>query len=173
MKKDKKIVIGVVVLLLVLFAWGRLTGAGEEVVDDTQGVGEEKTLSPEEVLEGMEESVFLSDQASLEIISPEEDVFIPRQARMWQGELRGIEGEGGFMADCHWRFYLNENNDEVLYKEMENRSSVSKESPKVCAFTSTFIESRGELRAELEIQVKKMSNEVVGEFKAERTYRVE
>ncbi len=83
-----------------------------------------------------------------------------------------IENASSFGVNCHWKFYINENNEEVLYKEMENRSGVSKEDPEICGFTSTFIDKVGKLRVVLDAEVVKNSDEVLESFIAEKEYIV-
>lgn len=87
---------------------------------------------------------------------PAEDTFSPRQARMWEVEVSGFDNQGGLASyECDFVFYLNGNR----YQEMlANRG---------CAFTSTFIEQAGSLRAE--VSLKLMKNRAVynddGSFK--------
>jgi len=127
---------------------------------------EDATLTPEEVIEQLEGDIKMS------IISPEGDTFIPNQARLWKAKLDGIENSVSFAVNCHWKFYLNENNEEVLYKEMENRSVLTKENPEVCAFTSTFIDRVGKLRVVLDAEVVN-GDDIVDTFTAEREYTVQ
>lgn len=182
-KKDRKWLLILLLLLLLLifglFFYRARLGAPKEVeapqLNEEQIAedGNESDLSPEDVLKSFEQDDSLGSNVELSIVSPEEDTFMPGQARLWRGEFANIETEDSFRADCHWKFYLNQNNEEVLYKEMENASGVSKQNPKVCGFTSTFIESRGVLRAELNIKVKNNSGETLENYQAERKYTVQ
>jgi hypothetical protein len=134
---------------------------------------QDATLTPEEVIEQLEGESTLEGDIVMSIISPEEETFVPEQARLWKAELKEIENDVSFAVNCHWKFYINENNEEVLYKEMENRSGLSKEDPEVCGFTSTFIDRVGKLRVVLEAEVVKSGGKVVDTFTAEREYTVQ
>ncbi len=174
--KNKKILLGLIFLIAlvvlavvfrqVFFSQVNIPGEVIEVVED------ESKMSPEEVIESLEPDDFFGDSVKLEIISPEEEVFLASQARMWQAKFSGIESDDSFRVDCHWRFYLIQNNEEILYEEMEKPSGVSQSKPEICGFTSTFISSRGKLRAELSTKVKNIYDEIVGEYTAEKTYQV-
>lgn len=109
----------------------------------------------------------------VKIVSPEEETFIPRQARMWSAKIENFEDEYGKFGFCEWRFYLNENNKEALYKEQNVRTVLSTGGDNTCAFTSTFIESRGKLRAEVTVLVKDFQERLVETYKAERNYIVQ
>jgi hypothetical protein len=186
MKKNKKIIFLFAIIffaVLVVISKNNLfrdktvgeSGSGEKnpqsAGSDSQ-VDEDDSLTPEEVIKQLEGGDTLGDNLQLAIVSPEEEVFMPGQARLWRAEFSNIETDDYFTAECKWSFYLNENNEEVLYKEQEISSGVSKNSPQVCGFTSTFIEKRGELRAVLDVKITKSSGEIIGEHQAERTYRV-
>lgn len=182
-KESKKLLLILLFLLLLL-----LLGYGiyslfikkdtSELVDtqDTQTTetedNQDGTLTPEEVIEQLEGESTLEGNIVMSIVSPEEDTFIPNQARLWKAELKGIENDVSFAVNCHWKFYINENNEEVLYKEMDNRSGLTKENPEICGFTSTFIDKVGKLRVVLQAEVVNSGNEVVDTFTAEREYTV-
>ena len=176
-KELKKLLL--ILLLLLLLGYGIyaifIKEDTSEVVNTQTTETEDNqdgTLTPEEVIEQLEGESTLEGDIVMSIISPEEETFIPNQARLWKAELQEIENDISFAVNCHWKFYLNENNEEVLYKEMENRSGLSKENPEVCAFTSSFIDRVGKLRVVLEAEVVKSGNEVVDTFTAEREYTV-
>jgi hypothetical protein len=176
-KKLRKLLL---LLLLLLLAYGIyaifLKKDTPETVsnqnNETLENNEDGTLTPEEVIEQLEEESTLEGDIVMSIISPEEETFIPNQARLWKAKLDGIENNVSFAVNCHWKFYLNENNEEVLYKEMENRSVLTKENPEVCAFTSTFIDKVGKLRVVLEAEVVNY-DDIVDTFTAEREYIVQ
>lgn len=107
------------------------------------------------------------------IVSPEEETFSPRQARMWSAKIDNFESEYGNFGFCDWKFYLNENNDEVLYKEETVRTVLSTGGDNTCAFTSTFIEKVGKLRAEVTVRVTDFQEVLKETYKAERNYLVE
>lgn len=87
-----------------------------------------------------------------------------------------IEGNqkytNGVQVKCNWSFYLNQNNDEELYKIMENKSILSGESDKICGFTSTFIEAKGTLRVVLTVTLHNAVNENLETVSAERIFYV-
>lgn len=107
------------------------------------------------------------------IISPEEKMFQARQARMWSAKIDNFEDEYGKFGFCEWRFYLNENNEEVLYKEQTVRTVLSAGGDNTCAFTSTFIEKVGKLRVEVTVLIKDFQENLIETFKAERNYIVD
>ena len=107
------------------------------------------------------------------IVSPEEETFSPRQARMWSAKIENFESEYGNFGFCDWKFYLNENNDEVLYKEQTIRTVLSTGGDNTCAFTSTFIEKVGKLRAEVTVRVTDFQEVLKETYKAERNYIVQ
>jgi hypothetical protein len=134
----------------------------------------QEALTPEEVIARLdrEEGIGVEQgPIEVEIISPEGEFFVPSQARHYQAEIGGIEI--GSRCSCDWKFYLNENNEEVLYKEMADRQCSSKEGSqnKFCGFTTTFIDKIGKLRVEVEVEVEKQG-EIVENGIAERTYIV-
>jgi hypothetical protein len=107
------------------------------------------------------------------IISPKEEMFQARQARMWSAKIDNFEDEYGKFGFCEWRFYLNENNEEVLYKEQTVRTVLSAGGDNTCAFTSTFIEKVGKLRVEVTVLIKDFQENLIETFKAERNYIVD
>ena len=179
-KETKKLLL--ILLLLLLLGYGIyaifIKKDTSELVDtqDTQTTetedNQDGTLTPEEVIGQLEGESTLEGDIVMSIVSPEEKTFIPNQARLWKAELKGIENDVSFAVNCHWKFYINENNEEVLYKEMENRSGLTKENPEICGVTSTFIDRVGKLRVVLQAEVVKSGNEIVDTFTAEREYTV-
>jgi hypothetical protein len=176
-KKLKKLLL--LLLLLLLLGYGIYAifiekNISETVNDQNSNTidNEDTPLTPEEVIEQLEGESTLEGDIVMSIISPEGDTFIPNQARLWKAKLDGIENDVSFAVNCHWKFYLNENNEEVLYKEMENRSGLTKENSEVCAFTSTFIDRVGKLRVVLEAEVVN-GDDIVNTFTAEREYTVQ
>lgn len=129
-------------------------------------------LTPEEVLEMYEEPTSISSDLSVEIISPEEDTFVMSQARMWEGKIIGYEEDKALKAVCTWSFYLNEYNEEVLYKTQENWGYISKNDTEICGFTSTFIDRRGELRVVLDVEVQNAYGDVLDTLEVERELEV-
>lgn len=102
-------------------------------------------------------------EISVEIVSPTEKKFAPSQARMYKAEVDGVEY--GFRSYCHWKFYLNEDEDdeEELYEEKDG----------TCHFTSTFIKDQGELRVHVDVEVKNSEGETIQTAQAEKKYQVE
>ena len=179
-KELKKLLLLLLLLLLLVYGIYALFIKKDtsEVVDSQNNQTTESednqdgTLTPEEVIEQLEGESTLEGDIVMSIVSPEGKTFIPGQARLWKAELKGIENDVSFAVNCHWKFYINENNEEVLYKEMENRSGLTKENPEICGFTSTFIDRVGKLRVVLQAEVVKSGNEIVDTFTAEREYTV-
>lgn len=175
MEKDKNkiiyILIIIVILILIILGIYKVIQNREAENITTEEATEENsdTLTPEEVLEQMEEdeTVILSDSAKVSIISPEGESFSIGQARMWEAEFVGIE-KGSFRATCHWEFYMNDE----LYKTMDNTSYTSLEDPTACGFTSTFIDVYGTLKVKLNIEAKNMYNDILGTYNTEREYSV-
>jgi hypothetical protein len=181
-KKLKKLLLLLLLLLLLGYGIyaifikkdtsGTVNDQNEDTIESDSEGNEDAPLTPEEVIEQLEGESTLEGDIKMSIISPEGDTFIPSQARLWKAKLDGIENDVSFAVNCHWKFYLNENNEEVLYKEMENRSGLTKENSEVCAFTSTFIDRVGKLRVVLEAEVVHY-DEIVDTFTAEREYTVQ
>ncbi|PKM88566.1 hypothetical protein CVU83_01520 [Candidatus Falkowbacteria bacterium HGW-Falkowbacteria-2] len=106
----------------------------EELVDPMSIIVEDGESAPEEVAQ-----VSSSDGVKVAITSPEGTEFYKGQARMWKLDIQGYNPGPGASKVCHWTFYLNGEK----YREMPDN--------KGCAFTSTFIEAKGSLRAEVRI----------------------
>ncbi len=183
MQKKRISIIAIIILLLALsFAL-----SGKEEVAETEQVAQEQADVIEEqsdmTMEEYEKELFKNQQQTepqgpveLTIVSPEEETFTPRQARMYEADIVNFTPSsitGYDTADCRWKFYLNENNEEALYKEMTNRAVLTAESKQICGFTSTFIESRGELRVELNLDILDKDGNVLKTLVAERKYRVQ
>jgi hypothetical protein len=152
----------------------------EEFPESNVNQENQEALTPEEVIAQMEKAEGIGVEQGpieVEIISPEEKDFMPSQARHYRAEIEGMKT--GSSCYCDWKFYLNENNKEVLYKEMDDRQCTSVEENQngedllyVCGFTTTFIDKIGELRVEVEVEVKKQG-EIVETKKVDRKYIVQ
>lgn len=171
MQKKYYILISIVVLLLVILGVF-IFNKKENDIQDTNTEQNTQDLTPGEVLENMEEPTTLGEDETLSIVSPEGDSFENRQARMWQGEFENISIDKSVTAVCHWEFYINEYDSEVLYQTMDNKTIVSKDSPRVCTFTSTFIEKKGALRVKLSVEVTSLYEGILGNYEAQREYTV-
>jgi len=181
-KKLKKLLLLLLLLLLLGYGIyaifikkdtsGTVNDRNQDTIESNSEGNKDATLTPEEVIKQLEGESTLEGDIEMSIISPEGETFIPNQARLWKAQLDGIENNVSFAVNCHWKFYLNENNEEVLYKEMENRSILTKENPEVCAFTSTFIDRVGKLRVVLDAEVVN-GDDIVDTFTAEREYTVQ
>ncbi len=176
-KKNKKayIIIAIItILLLTLFIYlflNKKDNKEQENLDNTPEQSEsEDYLTSEE--EYPEVPTTISENVTMKIISPEGETFEKSQARGWKAQLEGMETNNSFRVECHWEFFLNENNEEVLYEQMDNSSIVSKEDPDLCGFTSTFIDSRGKLRVKLTADIQNAYGESLKIFTAERSYTV-
>jgi hypothetical protein len=152
----------------------------EEFPDSNVGQENQEALTPEEVIAQMERAEGIGVEQGpieVEIISPEEKSFMPSQARHYRAEIKGLKT--GSSCYCDWKFYLNENNEEVLYREMDDRQCTSvgenqngEDRLYVCGFTTTFIDKIGELRVEVEVEVEKQG-EIVETEKAYKKYIVQ
>jgi hypothetical protein len=182
--KNKKIII-IIVIFLALFLLLSLIGGGDdennnEMMGDNDGKSiveaedDDNELSPEEVIARMDKEEGIGVEqgpVDVEIISPEEESFMPRQARYYQAQVLGLEN--GSSCSCDFKFYLNENNEEYLYKEMADRACARRASVegRVCGFTTTFIDKIGELRVQVDVEVEKQ-DEIVQTATANRMYIV-
>ncbi len=112
----------------------------EEATEEMKEVGVE--VETEAQTESLEASVSSSAQeggVNLTFSSPEGNTFSKGQARMWELKVENFDKDYGANYVCHWTFYLNGSK----FREMpDNRG---------CAFTSTFIDQKGSLRAEVRI----------------------
>jgi len=183
--KNKKIIIIVVILLALFLSISLLSEIGDdeknergendngEMFEDLQDKDDDE-LTPEEVIARMdrEEGIGVEQgPVDVEIIGPEGEVFMPRQARHYQAQVLGLEN--GSRCSCDFEFYLNENNEEYLYKEMKDRPCTRRTSVEgqVCGFTTTFIAKTGELRVHVDVEVEKQ-DEIVQRAQADRMYIV-
>lgn len=109
---------------------------------------------------------------TLEITYPKEEKIFPGQARQYMAYAVG-EGTYSNMANCHWDFYVNEYNEEVLYQTMDNRSAVSNSKTDVCGFVSTFMDKIGKVRIVLTMSIYDHSlKNVIQTVTAEKNYVV-
>ena len=136
-----------------------------EDADNTQQVIQEIEDGDDEEVEQKEHLLKLT------IISPEGETIFPGQARMYEALLEGNQKYDYARVRCNWKYYLNENNEEVLIQEMDNTSLMSGESREVCGFTSTFIEKVGKLRVVLNMTLHDAIEDLES-IEAERTYIV-
>jgi hypothetical protein len=180
--KTKKIIIIIVIFLAIFLFVSLITRNSDEnntkvMGDDNEKSGveaEDDELSPEEVIARMDKEEGIGVEqgpVDVEIIGPEGEAFMPRQARYYQAQVLGLEN--GSSCNCDFKFYLNENNEEYLYKEMTNRGCTRRASVEgqVCGFTSSFIAKVGELRVHVDVEVEKQ-DEIVQTATADRMYIV-
>ncbi len=138
----------------------------EEIENTQQAIEEDNIVEKDdEEVEQKEHSLKLT------IIGPEGETIFPGQARMYEALLEGNQKYEYTRLRCNWKFYLNENNEEVLIQEMDNTSLMSGESKEVCGFTSTFIEKVGKLRVVLNMTLHDAIEDLES-IEAERTYIV-
>lgn len=140
--------------------------------DNTSDITEINEKTPEQVLLEMEvrENPEINGPLSADIVSPVEESFQVSQARMYSAEITNGISSSFKKTECNWRFYLNENNEEVLYKEM----SVPMTGDSRCSFTSTFIDRRGKLRVELDVVLlDSNSGETLDSYVTEKVYLVD
>lgn len=169
---DKKLKI----VLISLFILILISGVTFWIIKKNKGTTEGEDNTVENTYEE-EEDLFAKDKEvehnlRLTIISPEEETFIPRQARMYNALAEG-NGKYADLVKCNWKFYLDENNGEVLYKEQDTTSVLSGESREMCGFTSTFIDRAGKLRVVLTMTVYNAVDENLETVSAEREYIVQ
>lgn len=184
-KSKKRKIIIIIIIFLALFLFISLLSGNNNKKDNEEGENgsgdislesesENNELTPEEVIARMNEEEGIGVEqgpVDVEIIGPEGETFVLGQARHYQAQVLGLEN--GSKCSCNWRFYINENNDEYLYREMTDVGCSRKSSIEghVCGFTSTFIEKIGELRVHVDVEVEKQG-EIVQEAKADRMYIV-
>lgn len=108
----------------------------------------------------------------LEIISPEGETIFPAQARMYNAMLTGNAKYEMAFVNCNWKFYLNERDQEALFRELDNRSVLSQPQQEVCGFTNTFIDKIGTLRIELTADLTNIAGETLESVTATRDYVV-
>lgn len=124
-------------------------------------------LTPEEVLARMDQEEWSSTWPLLvKIISPEEAIFTPGQARFYKAEVQWNAENA--RCQCHWKFYLNEYDEETLYQQMDGTCGGG-----WCGFTSTFIESRGDLRVHLDVNTTNYQWEILQTWSDEKNFRVQ
>jgi len=184
-KSSKKIVTIMIVLLLVLtliagiyiifFSKNRININNDtQTTDNTE---ESQYQGSSENTENQFSEGNDNDQGEIEhnlkltIISPEEEYFAKSQARMYNALVEG-NGKYATTIKCIWRFYIDENNGEYLYKEQEIPGVLAGESKEICGFTTTMIDKRGKLRVELTMTVYNAVNENLETVVADRKYVV-
>ncbi len=162
------ILISLLLLLALFFFFKDRTSRKEssEINDDTVSLNQDERESEEE--NGKE----VIHDLKLTIISPEGETFEKGQARMYKAHIEGNGKYESALLKCKWEFYLNENNQEVLYKEIENTGVLGLDPKDVCGFTSTFIENEGVLRVKLTLTVYNASDDNLETLSAEREYAV-
>jgi hypothetical protein len=106
----------------------------KEIIDPMPIIAEEGENEAKDI-----DRVIGTNGVQIAIVSPEGSEFFKGQARMWELDIQGFNPGPGASKVCHWTFYLNG----AKYREMPDN--------KGCAFTSTFIEQKGSLRAEVKI----------------------
>ncbi len=169
MKKHYYILLILLLLLLCGVGYGlsrRALSENEKIEKNNQQVIEDEDEDDDN--EEVEQKEHL---LKLTIIGPEGETIFPGQARMYNALLEGNQKYEYTRIRCNWKFYLNENNEEVLIQEMENTSAMSGESKEVCGFTSTFIERVGKLRVVLNITLHDATQDLES-VEAERVYTV-
>lgn len=175
MEKKKKLII-LILIVIVLIALGFFVKSlftkdnTDNTTEDNSNLEEQEYSNDEELTEE-EDSEEKPHDLKLSIIGPEGETFEKGQARMYKALAEG-NGKWDNRVKCHWEFFLNENNEEVLYQTMDNKSILSDDSQEVCGFTTTFIEKRGVLRVKLTMTVSNYADEDLETITAERMYTV-
>lgn len=168
MEKRKWLIVVAIIILLIAGYFLFFFNKDDNVASVTDDSKTENEISDNENTETVNKKPI-----TFEITSPEEETFKPRQARMWKAELKNYVNDYGTMAECKWSFYLNENNEESLYQQQDGRAVLSTDGENSCAFTSTFIEKVGKLRAVIDLNVTDASGNVKENYHAERSYIVQ
>lgn len=173
--KKRKVLIPVIIAIIVLVCAGLIWFFTQNVykrevkpenrITVTPVVEMDVTPNFDATKEGIEHELRLS------IIEPADDVIYPGQARMYNALIDG-NGKYSNPINCSWKFYLNENNKEVLYQEMKNSGVLSGSAKEICGFTSTFIDKIGTLRVELSVTVYDAVNPNLETVTAEREFVV-
>ncbi|HNT30586.1 MAG TPA: hypothetical protein PKL83_06570 [bacterium] len=160
----------VIVIAVMLFSGSKCGKTDEQPVEITEPPAQEaaQELFPDEADEAVKAA---NHNLTLTIISPEEEKIYPGQARMYEALAEG-NTKWSNQVNCHWDFYLNENNEEVLYQIMDNTGILSGESKELCGFTSTFIDRIGKLRVVLTMTVYNAIDDNLETVTAERLYTV-
>ena len=117
----------------------RIEEATEEMKAEEEVVSEDDMAAQIEAFEASLNQSAPAGEVKLTFSGPEGDTFEKGQARMWELKVENFSKDAGANYVCHWTFYLNGSK----FREMpDNRG---------CAFTSTFIDQKGSLRAEVRI----------------------
>ncbi len=165
MSNKKKLTILIIVILLAITT-GIIFFVNKDSKEENQEIDNTVNNQQEE-----EEEEEIEHNLKLSIISPEEEIIFPSQARMYNALAQG-NGKYSTLVNCHWEFFLNENNEEVLYKVMDNTGVLAGESKEICGFTSSFMDRIGKLRVVLTVTVSNYKNEILETVTAERRYIV-
>lgn len=168
MLNKKKLTILIIVILLVITT-GIVFFVNKDSNEENQEI--DNTVNNQQEEEEEEEEEKIEHNLKLSIISPEEEIIFPSQARMYNALAQG-NGKYSTLVNCHWEFFLNENNEEVLYKFMDNTGVLEGESKEICGFTSSFMDRIGKLRVVLTVTVSNYKNEILETVTAERRYIV-
>ena len=101
-------------LLLILLLLCGLGYGTQRIINskEKEEINEQSLVKEEDSEEGVD-VVEKEHALKLTIISPEEETFIPRQARMYNSILEGNQKYDFASVRCNWKFYLNENNEET------------------------------------------------------------
>ena len=112
MKKHYYLLLILLLLLLCGVGYGlsRRALTKNEDADNTQQVIQEIEDGDDEEVEQKEHLLKLT------IISPEGETIFPGQARMYEALLEGNQKYDYARVRCNWKYYLNENNEELLIK---------------------------------------------------------
>lgn len=165
------LIVIVVSIILVTYKSKKEIYTGKIVKEQTQvdnmKSGEEEALKILQEMEDQENPQSIGP-ITVEIVSPEEETFLQGQARMYSAKITNLTRTMSKSYVCNWKFYLNQYSEETLYEEKEIAAGSDR-----CAFTSTFIEDRGNLRVVVELIISDYNTkEVLETYTAERNYIV-
>jgi len=170
MSNKKNLIIFGVAILLALIA-GIIFWVNKNNRNEDQEINNTIDSNQEESYSEDDEEVKIEHNLKLSIISPEEEKIFPSQARMYNALAEG-NGKYSTTVKCHWEFFLNEYNEEVLYKVMDVPGVLAGESKELCGFTSSFMDRVGKLRVVLTVTISNYLEETLETVTAERTYVV-
>ena len=167
----KKILSIFFIFSFLLLVWCSKDDTSIEIQEDNSNQSYEASddaLTPEEVIENIDQEEWMDIvqwPIEVNIISPEEDVFSAGQARFYKAEFEWLEE--WLRGSCNWKFYLKEYDEEVLYREMSGQWA------KRCWFTSTFIDSAGDLRVHLDVDILDTNKEIIQTISVEKKFIVQ
>lgn len=152
--KKKYLVLGLGVLLVGAVLFSVYIGTKDEIVTDNSSGAETQENSEAEALAvlerlGGEDEEYVDPK--VEITSPEGDRLMQGQANLFNADL--AINRDGKQCLCRWQFYLNQYDQEELYKTQDTNCAND-----TCRFTS-YVEDSGQLRLKIDMILKDYQTE--------------